>query len=58
MHASATYEDDECAERTEAALRALVCLLARQAAQDTIAKTTDHSAEDGEPGDHGGQAND
>ena len=57
MQASATYED-KCAERTDAALRALVCLLARQAAQDATARATGLSAEDGEPGDQGGQAND
>jgi len=57
MQVSATYKD-KCAERTDAALRALVCLLARQAAQDTIATSPAPSAEEGEPGSHGGQAND
>lgn len=57
MQASATIEDDECAKRIDAALRALVCLLARQAAQETFATSTVPAVEGGEPGKHGGQAN-
>lgn len=57
MQASATIEDDEGVKRIDAALRALVCLLARQAAQETIAKTPSLSAEEGEPCDNAGQTN-
>lgn len=57
MQASATIEEDEGVKRIDAALRALVCLLARQAAQETIAKSTASSAEEDEPGKHAGPTN-